>query len=317
MTRAGRAAHAARAVMAALPAIVAIAALGALAGAPAAVRAAVPAADLRLIHQERSLYRQVLVYEGAGERCLCFTRQCAIGRQSCIESAHPQRLVFGYTRMMLGALLMGPPPQRILVVGLGGGTLPATLARLLPDADIDAVEIDPAVVRVAADWFGFQPGPRLHVATEDGRTFVRRMGREGRHYDLVMLDAYDQQYIPEHMLTLEFLQEVRALLAPGGVVAANTFSASRLYDNESVTYARAYGSYYNLRSGNRVILARPAGLPSLAQVRAAAARLAPQLVPLGVDVDALVALFRDTPDWDASARLLTDQYSPANLLNAR
>ena len=291
----------------------------ALLAALAAVAMARPsgAADLQLLHQERSLYRQVLVYERAGERCLCFTRQCTIGRQSCIETAHPERLVFGYTRMMLGALLMGPPPQRILVVGLGGGTLPATLARLLPAADIEAVEIDPAVVRVASDWFAFKPGPRLHVATEDGRTYVRRMGREGRRYDLVMLDAYDQQYIPEHMLTLEFLQEVRALLAPGGVVAANTFSASRLYDNESVTYARAFGSFYNLRSGNRVILARPAGLPPLAEVRAAAARLAPQLVPLGVDVDSLAGLFGATPDWDAKARLLTDQYSPANLLNAR
>jgi spermidine synthase len=282
-----------------------------------AVAGAAQADELRLIHQERSLYRQVLVYERAGERCLCFTRQCTIGRQSCVELAHPQKLVFGYTRMMLGALLMGPAPQRILVVGLGGGTLPGTLARLLPAADIDAVEIDPAVVRVAGDYFSFQPGPRMHVSAEDGRTFVRRMGREGKHYDLVMLDAYDQQYIPEHMLTVEFLQEVRALLAPGGVVAANTFSASRLYDNESVTYAKVYGSFYNLRSGNRVILARAGGLPSLADVRAAAERLAPQFAPLGVDAQSLLALFHDTPDWDASARLLTDQYSPANLLNAR
>ena len=78
-----------------------------------------------------------------------------------------------------------------------------------------------------------------------------------------MLDAYEHQYIPEHMLTREFLSEVRSLLAPGGIVAANTFSSSRLYQNESVTYASVFGQFYNLRSGNRVILATNAPLPSI------------------------------------------------------
>ena len=49
-----------------------------------------------------------------------------------------------------------------------------------------------------------------------------------------MLDAFDHEYIPEHLLTQEFLKEVKSLLAPGGVLAANTFSSSRLYDHESV-----------------------------------------------------------------------------------
>jgi spermidine synthase len=282
----------------------------------AAGASAVDSGTLRLVHSERSLYRQVLIYDGGGSRCLCFTRQCAIGRQSCITLADPQRLMFEYTRMMLGALLLEPEPRDILVIGLGGGSLPRALAGLLPQAQIDLVEIDPAVVRVAADYFAFHADERLHVYTEDGRSFVRRMARGPRRYDLIMLDAYDHQYIPEHLLTEEFLREVRSLMRPGAVLAANTFSSSRLYDNESVTYARVFGEFYNLRRGNRVILTRLGGLPGLDTLRANALRYAEAFKPLGYAPAELLELCSRRVDWNASARVLTDQYSPANLLNA-
>src|ERR1044072_8605383 len=106
-------------------------------------------ADLRLVHSERSLYREVLVYENGDTRCMCFTRNCRVGRQSCIDTRHPDRLVMRYPQMMLGALFVNPAPQSVLIVGLGGGTLPRALRKVLPNVRIDVVEIDPAVVRVA------------------------------------------------------------------------------------------------------------------------------------------------------------------------
>jgi spermidine synthase len=268
-----------------------------------------------LIHSERSLYRQVLVYEESGTRCLCFTRQCAIGRQSCMELTNPDRLVFEYTRMMLGSLFLNPTPHDVLIIGLGGGTLPHALEQLLPDAHIDVVEIDPAVVRVAAQYFHFKPDARLNVFEEDGRTYVRRVGREHRTYDLVMLDAYDNQYIPEHLLTREFLTEVHALLRPGGVLAANTFSSSRLYQNESVTYRSVFGEFFNLKSGNRIILWRDGGLPMMEEVRQNARRFSTAFGRMGFTPDSVLERFSTTVDWDPKARVLTDQYSPANLLN--
>jgi spermidine synthase len=278
--------------------------------APATARA-----DNVLLHSERSLYRQVLVYEDKGTRCLCFTKNCAIGRQSCVLLAEPGKLVFEYTRMMLGSLFLQPEPKRVLIIGLGGGTLPRTLAKLLPAATIDTVEIDPSVVKVAKQYFGFASNERLNVFEEDGRAYVRRAVRTGQHYDLIMLDAYDSEYIPEHLLTREFLQEVQQLMAPGAVLAANTFSASRLYNNESVTYSAVFGQFYNLRSGNRVILLRQGGLPTMASIEANSLRFKQGFAPLGFEPASLLGLFSTTADWDSSARLLTDQYSPANLLN--
>ncbi len=89
-----------------------------------------------------------------------------------------------------------------------------------------------------------------------------------QRYDLIMLDAFDHEYIPEHLLTQEFLQEVKSLLAPGGVLAANTFSSSGLYEHESVTYAKVFEKFFNLKRENRVIVARLGALPDAQQLRA-------------------------------------------------
>jgi spermidine synthase len=273
-------------------------------------------AQMSIVHSERSLYREVLVYEEDGERCMCFTRQCRIGRQTCIDLTHPNRFALNYTRMMLaGALFSSPDPRRILIIGLGGGSLPTALRHLLPNAQIDVVEIDPAVTRVAKQYFGFSDGPKLHVAEVDGRVYVKRAGREGKQYDVILLDAFDHEYIPEHMLTREFLTEVKALLSPRGVLVANTFSSSHLYDHESTTYTSVYGSFYNLKRENRVVVARLGGLPTPEELKARSATYEAALKAYGVNAGALLTMFSNRVDWDAGARVLTDQYSPANLLN--
>lgn len=269
-----------------------------------------------LLSSERSLYRDVLIYQDGAERCMCFTRQCRIGRQSCIDTGNPKHFALNYTRMMLGgALFTADAPRRILIVGLGGGTLPMALAELLPQAQIDVVEIDPAVTRAAKRFFGFRDGARMRVIEEDGRVYVKRAGRAGERYDLVMLDAFDHEYIPEHLLTREFLTEVRQLLGTGGVLVANTFSSSRLYDHESTTYAAVFGPFYNLKRENRVIVTRMGGLPDAAELERRSQVWAAALRTYDVDATSMLALFSTQRDWNPSARVLTDQYSPANLLN--
>ncbi len=268
----------------------------------------------RELHTERSLYRNIVVYEEGDVRCMKFGRH-SVGRQTCMSLSNPDRLVFDYTRMMMAALYLNPAPKRVLIVGLGGGTLPSALRKILPEATIDAVEIDPAVVRVARKYFGFAPGGRVAVFEEDGRVFVKRMQKHRVQYDLVMLDAFDHEYIPEHLLTREFLLEVRALLAPGGVLAANTFAGSRLYDFESATYHSAFGNFYRLKSGNRVILVSLGGLPDRDMLRRNADSVEGRLLAFGVGKDWLLPLFEVESGWPANTRLLTDQYSPSNLLN--
>jgi spermidine synthase len=268
----------------------------------------------QILQRQKSLYRDILVTQQGTERCMTFSvRSRGSNRQSCIRTDRPDELVLDYTRLMMAGLIVQPAPRRILVVGLGGGILPRTLAKLLPEATIDSVEIDEAVVAVARKWFLYAPGERSTVAVQDGRVYVKRALRAGTKYDLVFLDAYDHEYIPEHMLTREFLQEVRGLLAPGGAVVANTFSSSRLYDAESATYAAVFGPFQQLRTGNRVILAGT--LPGEATRRARADRWSAAFRPLGVDAEWLMERWETQPSWSRGARVLTDQYSPSNLLN--
>ena len=273
-----------------------------------------PLASAVELHTERSLYRNIVVIEDDGIRCMKFGRNVG-GRQTCQSVSDPDRMVFDYTRMMMAALYLNPTPQRVLIIGLGGGTLPRALQKLFPAAKIDVVEIDPAVVRVAGKYFGFVPGPRTEVFEEDGRVFAKRMARQGVRYDIVMLDAFDHDYIPEHLLTREFLLEIKGLLTPAGVLAANTFAGSKLYDLESATYFNVFGQFYRLKRGNRVILIRQNGLPDRDELDRNADALEAKLAPLGADKGWLLPMFEVESGWPRNTRTLTDQYSPSNLLN--
>jgi spermidine synthase len=269
------------------------------------------------IHREKSLYRNIIVKQDGQRRCLIFTLKRGDRDQTCIDLSDPQRLVFPYVRMTLGGLLLNASPQRVLVIGLGGGSIPVALSELFPTATIDAVEIDEAVVRVAKQFFDFAETPRLKVHVSDARVFIKRALLRKAQYDLVILDAFTGDYIPEHLMTREFLEESRNLLTPEGVLVANTFSTSVLYDHESETYQSVFGDFLNFKlpiSGNRVVIASRKGLPSDFQIKSQALKFFDRLAPYGVDPRQFPANMSRTKDWDTSKRVLTDQYSPANLL---
>jgi spermidine synthase len=255
--------------------------------------------------------------------CLQFNVRSDQRNQSCIDQRRPRAMVFSYTRMSMASLLFTERPQNILVIGLGGGTLPTAFNELYPKAHIDAVEIDPAVVTVAEKFFGFADSERLVVHTQDARVWTKRAALKPRRYDLIILDAFNGEYIPEHLMTREYLEETRALLAPGGTLVANTFSISHLYDHESVTYQQVFGDFINFRipeSSNRVVIVPGAEVDDAALKERAEAlldRLQPYSVPIRRYARILIRTRNSGPDWRTDARPLTDQYAPANLLQAQ
>jgi len=232
-------------------------------------------------------------------------------------------MVFSYVRMSMAALLFQPEPRTILVVGLGGGTLPTAFRELFPEAIIDIVEIDPAVVKVAEDYFDFTADEQMQVYPRDARVWTKRALGKARRYDLIVLDAFNGEYIPEHLMTQEYLQETRELLAPAGTLIANTFALSDLYHHESATYASVFETFIDFQipqSGNRVVIV-PGVEVSDEQLRLRAADLKSRLRPYRVEIGRFARLIikqrRNPPKWRTDARVLTDQYSPANLLRAR
>jgi spermidine synthase len=291
-----------------------LAVLVALVAAPWATSAQ---AAPRTVHSERSVYRDIIVTEESGRRCMKFAVRREEHDQSCQYTSDPQRLVFPYARMMFASLLVNPAPKRVLMVGLGGGSIPMVMQRLVPGTVVDVVEIDGAVVKLAERYFGFRQGPTMKVSVQDARVFVRRALQRRQQYDLILLDAFTGDYIPEHLMTKEFLLECRQLLSPQGVLAANTFAISELFHHESVTYQAAFGELMSLRTGdslNRILVVSRAALPQASVLQARARALAPAMTRHGIEIEQFARTLTTAVNWRRDARVLTDQYSPANLL---
>ena len=271
----------------------------------------------KIIHEEKSLYRNIAVKQTGNKRCLVFPSGRKDREQSCMDVSQPDKLIFPYVRMTFAGLMVNPNPSRILVVGLGGGSIPVTLAKIYPESQIVVVEIDSAVVKVAEDYFGFKKTERITVSIVDARVFIKRAALKGEQFDYIILDAFNGDYIPEHLMTAEFLGEVRSLMTPTGVLVANTFSTSSLYDHESVTYHQVFGDFVNFKlpvTGNRIILASKSPLPDALTIKKRVKTLQSSLSPFGINIEKYPRYMHTEPDWDQEAKPLTDQYSPANLL---
>lgn len=281
------------------------------------------AATAKILHSERSLYRNIYVEDLPNKRCMVFGRRSKKpDYQSCINLDNPKQLLFSYTKFVMAGLLFKPNPKSVLIIGLGGGTLPVTLEYIYPDAKIDTAEIDPAVLRVAIQWFDFKESENQKVHLKDGRVFVKQQNRKNKKYDLVILDAFNGDYIPEHLMTEEFFLEIKQLLNSDGLLIANTFSRNKLYHFESATYNKVFGDYFYLhsdRSGNRIIYANfketLEAISNFNVVTRLGEEKVEQLISMGVDFDKMKSLINNKPDWKTTTAPLTDQFSPANLLN--
>ena len=117
--------------------------------------------------------------------------------------------------------LLDRPVEKMLVIGNAGGTVARAFGELYPGVEIDGVEIDPEVSEAARRYMGLEDNPRLNVITADGRPFLELTDET---YDLIVVDAYHQPYIPFYLATREFFAAVRDHLRPGGVVALNVAS---------------------------------------------------------------------------------------------
>jgi spermidine synthase len=244
----------------------------------------------RLVYLERSPGQTLIVTDSATRRCLRFGEGVEALNQSCKLLAQPDHLAFEYTRAMVAVLLLWEPqPRRVLLIGVGGGSIPTALATVRPASDIDAVDIDASVLAVAQRYFGLVPGPQLRLHAADGREFVTAALARGDVYDAVLLDAFDAEGIPPALFSEAFLRDIRALLTPNGVFLANTFAASASYAQETAAARQAFGRIHSVRlndtGGNRLIVAAK----SVAQLRSPAQLLAElpareePLARLGID----------------------------------
>ena len=155
------------------------------------------------------------VHEGLDSKSMHFS----IGEiQSRMQILRPDVLELEYTRTMMGFLMFAPAPERLLMIGLGGGSLAKFCRRHVPQASMLVVEINPHVIALR-DAFSVPPDDAcFQVVEADGARFVRETERR---FDVLMVDAFDAQGMPAALGSRRFYDDCLEVLRPGGLLVVN------------------------------------------------------------------------------------------------
>lgn len=188
--------------------------------------------DCRVIYREPG-GSGLTVAEGDGRRNIYLDGGIL---QSSMLLADPSGLCLDYSLAMMSCLLFTPAPGRVLLVGLGGGSIVKFLLRACPEARIDAAEISWQVIRAAREYFLLPANERLEVINAPGEEVVAAQLAAGGNYDLILIDAFDDSGPARGLLEEQFVNNCRALLAGGGVFAMNLWN--RPEDNFPANFAR-------------------------------------------------------------------------------
>ncbi|MCA9688576.1 MAG: fused MFS/spermidine synthase, partial [Myxococcales bacterium] len=211
-------------------------------------------ADGEILEEARSQYNFIRVREFGSVRTMYFVAPDGTQYiESRVDRARPQSLDLDYTRTMMAGFLVRPDPRRLLMLGVGGGQMSNYLYARVPGLEIDAVDIDPEVIRLAQKYFDVPTGdPRYRCHADDARLFLERAA-PGVTWDMIMLDAFRGVFVPYHLKTVEFYAACLKRLSPRGVVVANLHNVNRMYSYDRETLAAVFPNRYSFvsESGNQ------------------------------------------------------------------
>lgn len=200
--------------------------------------------NLNIVHSTESSYQYIEVLDDKCCRYLAYNDgagfQTVLRRDGVLSGYY-----FDYYSVL--PLLLNESAVNVLLIGLGGGTIADQLFYFYQgDMQVDAVEVDPKVIDISKRYFFLDP--RTHVYNQDGRIFLRKTAKK---YDIIITDAYIQQiYIPFHLVTREFFQEVKARLERRGIMAMNVNASgqnSRLLKALINTLSLVFANVYEIK----------------------------------------------------------------------
>lgn len=179
-----------------------------------------------------------------------------------------------YTYMM-DALSQQSSPGDALILGFGGGIIPKKLSA--KGFNIDVVEIDPITLAIAEKFFQYKK-INTNFFFEDARTFVRMCKKK---YNLIIIDLFFADGIPEHLTTIEFYNDLKNCLYDDGILISNsitdfsndltlnavlsTFNA--VFKNLYYFYDKAYVDQSPIKVTNLYILATNKGQLKKSEVK--------------------------------------------------
>jgi spermidine synthase len=274
------------------------------------LRAAVLAKkDGQLAHIETE-YNDVFVGKHGGELTMSFQLKGWDYTESATNLKDPDDLPVRYTQVMSVGLAYPQELKTVLMLGLGGGTIPTYLGRFMPEPKIDTVELDPGVINAAKAYFGIRESERVRYLEGDGRVYLTR-NKAG--YDLILVDAYQGGYVPFHLLTREFYALLKERLAPGGAVTFNVHDGTKLFISTVHTLRAVFDTVdlYPSGEGEMIVVAMAQKRPEQEALARRAAELQDRY-KFRFALPKLLALRTEKIDA-TKAELLTDDFAPVNL----
>lgn len=220
--------------------------------------------------------------EEAGVRYLHFSSAWV---QGAMRIARPYALELDYTKEMMLPLLLRPDdwPCRVLLIGLGAGSLCKFLWRYRPDAKLTVVEIEPRVEAVARQFFKLPDDPqRIRIHFADGADF---MIQTKQRYDLILVDGFDSNARAGRLDSLPFYLDCKARLAKEGLLCINLLARRKNFNHSIKQIKTAFDDHVivlpSRDEGNAIAVAEvsqidavlPAPTFSLSELQTAAQRL--------------------------------------------
>jgi len=176
--------------------------------------------------QHISVYRQfhenrlVEILDGRGTRSLYFGGRYL---QSRMALHAPHLLLLPYTHYMMFSLLLALKVQRVLLIGLGAGSLVRFLHHHFPTCVIDAVDNSEHIIKLARGYFQLPASNVIRIHCLDGSHFFD-LAHPNAEYDMILLDAFDETGMATQIYAEPFIRSCAAALAPGGLLIANLWS---------------------------------------------------------------------------------------------
>lgn len=187
-----------------------------------------------VVHQAQSDEGIIEVVDIGDTRSMHFG---TLPRQSSMSIRTPHTLELTYTEAMMACLLIKADPKKVLVVGLGGGSLVKFLLYHFPECQIEVIEYRQDVIDVAQTYFNVPKNDsRLTIHRGDGYLFVQQRHFESEyHYDLLLVDAYDQTGMAASVSVQAFFDACAGLLTADGIMSINLWGSDKLLFNQSMT----------------------------------------------------------------------------------
>lgn len=176
------------------------------------------------IHISHDEHGPIEVFDDGFQRTLNFG---TAARQSAMYLHDHMALALAYTQVMLHSLLFMGNPKKVLVIGLGGGSLVKFLHHNFPDCLIDVVELRSNVSKIAHSYFGLKQSEKIQIFHADALEFVTHAHtNKHKDYDLIFVDAYQADDIASTVTSMDFFSACRERLSNEGVMSANLWSSN-------------------------------------------------------------------------------------------